>query len=303
MQPASGALPRKTHEIQNVTCDSTRWNGFKFRADDIIIATYGKSGTTWTQQIVGELIFRGTKPAVFASEISPWVDARFIPQEQLMASLEAQQHRRFLKTHLPLTALEFAPQVKYIYIGRDGRDTVWSLWNHHAGFTDQAYEMINGLPGRVGPPLEKPNPDIVQYFREWMEGGGMPLGASFWQHNQEWWDARHLPNVLLVHFNNLKSGLPGQMRRIADFLGIEIEEELWPALVEHCSLDYMREVANSEMLGVVFREGANTFYHKGTNGRWRGMLTPEDVQRYEDLARANLSPECAHWVATGEMTL
>jgi aryl sulfotransferase len=304
MQVAAAPLPRKTREIQNVIIDSTRWNAFKFRNDDIVIATYGKSGTTWTQQIVGELIFRGTASAVFASAVSPWVDARFVPLEPIMERLSVQQHRRFMKTHLPLVALEFAPQVKYIYIGRDGRDTAWSLWNHHAGFTEQAYEMINSVPERIGPPLEKPAADIVQYFREWLDGGALPLGESFWQHNQGWWDARHLPNVLLVHFNNLKADLPGQMRRIASFLGIEIEEALWPALVEHCSFDYMRKLAsaNSQVLDALFQEGANTFFHKGTNGRWRDVLTPEDVQRYEDLARANMTPECAHWVATGEMT-
>jgi aryl sulfotransferase len=38
--------PRKTREIQNCICDSTRWNGFNFRDDDIVIATYAKTGTT-----------------------------------------------------------------------------------------------------------------------------------------------------------------------------------------------------------------------------------------------------------------
>jgi aryl sulfotransferase len=296
-------MPRKVREIQNALCDSTRWNGFQFRDDDIVIATYSKSGTTWTQQIVGELVFRGAEPAVFGSGISPWLDARFMPQEQVFALLDAQQHRRFIKTHLPLTALEFQPQVKYICIGRDGRDTAWSLYNHHAGFTDQAYEMFNAIPGRVGPPLAKPPADIVEYFREWMHGGGLPLGETFWQHNQGWWDIRHLPNVLLVHFNHLKTDLPGQMRRIARFLDISIEEELWPTLVEHCSIDYMRQLssADSQMMDVIFQQGASTFFYKGTNGRWRDVLTAEDIRRYEELADANMSPGCAHWLATGEM--
>jgi len=32
------------------TLDSSVWNGFTFRPDDIVIATWGKSGTMWTQQ-------------------------------------------------------------------------------------------------------------------------------------------------------------------------------------------------------------------------------------------------------------
>ena len=113
-----------------------------------------------------------------------------------------------------------------------------------------------------------------------------------------------MPNVLLVHFNNLKADLPAEMRRIASFLEIEIGEELWPTLVEHCTFDYMRKAAstNSSLLDVVFQGGANTFFHKGTNDRWRDVLSSADMQRYEEMARANLTPECAHWVATGEMT-
>jgi hypothetical protein len=45
--------PRKTRELHNHHFDSTIWNDLQFRDDDIIIATYAKSGTTWMQQIVG----------------------------------------------------------------------------------------------------------------------------------------------------------------------------------------------------------------------------------------------------------
>ena len=46
-------------ELHNHHFDSTIWNDFKFRDDDIIIATYAKSGTTWMQQIVAQLLFGG----------------------------------------------------------------------------------------------------------------------------------------------------------------------------------------------------------------------------------------------------
>ena len=299
MASATIAWPQKTREVQNAIVDSTRWNGFKFRDDDIVIATYGKTGTTWTQQIVGQLIFRG---AEFSYEVTPWVDFRPVPLDEVIARLEAQQHRRFLKTHLAVDALVFSPQSKYIYIARDGRDTAWSLYNHLTGFTDEAYDMINNAPGRVGPPMEKPAADIVQYFREWLDGGGMPLGPTFWENVQGWWDVRHLPNVLLMHFNHLKADMPGQMRRIAGFLGIEIDEAQWPVMVEHCTFDHMKKAsADVPILTQVFQNGANTFFHKGTNGRWRDVLTAADIQRYEDLTMTRLSPECAHWVATGEL--
>ncbi|HTA43020.1 MAG TPA: sulfotransferase domain-containing protein [Bryobacteraceae bacterium] len=52
MQQAALAWPQKMREVQNLVSDSTRWNEFRFRNDDIVIATCAKTGTTWTQQIV-----------------------------------------------------------------------------------------------------------------------------------------------------------------------------------------------------------------------------------------------------------
>ena len=99
--------PKKTREIQNVICDSTRWNAFKFRDDDVIIATYSKTGTTWTQQIVAQLVFGGADVDLF--QTSPWLDFRLVPVDQLLAGLEALQHRRFMNTILHLIALTLSP--------------------------------------------------------------------------------------------------------------------------------------------------------------------------------------------------
>jgi len=300
--PEAMRWPQKTREIQTAVSDSTRWNGFKFRDDDIIVATYAKTGTTWTQQIIGQLIFHG-KPGLAASDASPWVDFRPIPLEKVVELVEAQQHRRFLKTHLPIDALVFSPKAKYLYIVRDGRDVAWSLYNHHAGFSPAAYEMMNDTPGRVGPPVEPPTSDIVQYFHEWLEDSSLLLlGATFWDHVQGWWDHRHLPNILLVHFNHLKADLPGQMRRIANFLGVEVDEARWPQMIEHCSIEYMRgAAAESPIFNDLFNGGSKTFFNKGTNGRWKDVLSSADLEVYEKTVKTHLTPECARWMATGEI--
>ena len=117
------AWPQKKREMFSHHFDSTIWNDFKFRNDDIVIATYAKSGTTWLQQIISQLIFNGQEDLEVA-EMSPWLDLRVPPPEVKMPALEAQDHRRFIKTHLPVDALVFSPNAKYIYIGRDGRDGI-----------------------------------------------------------------------------------------------------------------------------------------------------------------------------------
>ncbi len=74
-------------------------------------------------------------------------------------------------------------------------------------------------------------------------------------------------------------------------------------LVEHCTFDYMKEHATVIVakLADIFVGGGKTFIHKGTNGRWRDTLTPADLEKYERLVKENLTPDCARWLATGEL--
>jgi aryl sulfotransferase len=290
------AWPRKTREFHNHHFDSTVWNDFEFRDDDIIVGTYAKSGTTWTQQIVGQLVFNGA-PDVNIAAISPWLDLRVPPKEVKYEGLAAQTHRRIMKTHLPVDALRFEPRAKYIYIGRDGRDVLWSMHHHHMSANALWYQLLNDTPGRVGPPIEPPNPDIRAYFLEWLERDGHPFWP-FWENVASWWAIRDLPNVHLIHFADLKTDLPGEMKKLAAFLGIEVAPKQWPTLIEHCSFDYMRaNAANVAPLGGgIFEGGATQFINKGVNGRWRDVLSAADIAYYERLAEDKLGAECAAWL-------
>lgn len=291
--------PSKQRELHNHHFDSTIWNDFRFRDDDIIIATYAKSGTTWMQQMVAQLLYNGD-PDLAVAEMSPWLDLRVPPKEVKLPLVESLTHRRFLKTHLPLDALVFSPQAKYIYIGRDGRDVLWSMYNHHANANQTWYDALNLTPGRVGPPIERPPADIRQYWRDWMERDGHPFWP-FWENIRTWWQTRKLPNVLFVHFNDLKRDMPGEMRRIAGFLDIPIDERRWPAIQEYCSFDWMKKNAGKSVpLGGAFWDGgAEVFINKGVNGRWKDTLTAEDIAEYEARAVREWGPECAQWLANG----
>ena len=294
-------LPVKTRELHNHHFDSTVWNDLVFRDDDIVVATYAKSGTTWTQQIIGQLLFNGADD-LNVSEMSPWVDLRVPPKAIKLPLIEAQTHRRFLKTHLPVDALVVSEKAKYVYIGRDGRDVLWSLYNHHANANQTWYEALNDSPGRVGPAIDPPPESIIQYYNDWLEKDGYPWW-SFWENVSSWWAIKDLPNVLHVHFESLKQDMPGEIRRMAQFLDIPIDEARWETLLHHCSFEYMKENASlSAPLGGAFWDGgAQTFIHKGENGRWRDVLSTAEVAAYEDRAQKALGADCAHWLATGEM--
>ncbi|CAN5142803.1 sulfotransferase domain-containing protein [soil metagenome] len=295
------ALPKKERELHSHHFDSTVWNDFPFREDDIIISTYAKSGTTWVQQIVSQLIFNGAADLAVA-DMSPWLDLRVPPKEVKMTVLEAQQHRRFIKTHLPVDALVFSPKAKYIYIGRDGRDVLWSMYNHHANANALWYQLLNETPGRVGPAIEKPVESITEYFSEWLDNDGFPFW-SFWDNINSWWAIKDLPNVFLLHYENLKKDMPGEIRRIAAFLEIDIDETKWKDILEHCSFDYMKKNGNKSVPlgGVLWDGGSETFINKGVNGRWRDVLSKEESERYEKMCGQKLGAAATQWLNTGKL--
>ena len=291
--------PQKTREYHTHHFDSTIWNDLEFRDDDIVSAIYAKSGTTWTQQIIGQLLF-DADPNLEVAELSPWLDLRVPPKEVKLPRVESQQNRRFLKTHLPVDALRFSPQARYLYIGRDGRDVVWSLYNHHANANQSWYDALNETPGRVGPPIERPPSDILQYWRDWMDRDGYPF-HPFWENVRSWWEIRDLSNVMLLHFADLKRDMPGEIRRIAAFLDIGIDEALWDDILKHCSFEWMKQNATKSVpLGGAFWDaGAEVFINRGVNGRWTDRLSADACVEYEERARSELGEECSRWLQQG----
>jgi hypothetical protein len=125
------AWPRKQCKLAMFVIDSRPWNDFAMRDDDIVIATWAKAGTTWMQQIVGQLIFKDD-PNRYGQHESPWIEIRLREGEAEHAA--AQTHRRFLKSHLPIESIVCSPKARYIYVGRDGRDCYWSFHHHRLNF-------------------------------------------------------------------------------------------------------------------------------------------------------------------------
>ncbi len=105
----------------------------------------------------------------------------------------------------------------------------------------------------------------------------------------------------MVHYNDLKADLPGEMKRIAAFLGIETPAALWPELVEAARFENMKNEGAALLPGIemAVQGGHRTFLNKGTNGRWRDVLTKDDVARYRERAAAELPPGLNDWLEHG----
>jgi aryl sulfotransferase len=289
--------------------DSRHWDRYTPRAGDVVVATAPKCGTTWTQRIVNMLIFQSAEPRPIM-QVSPWIDCRFqIPIDVMIPMLDAQTHRRSMKSHLPFEALPLYDEVRYIHTARDGLDACFSFHNHYLGFTPGALENLDRIgmaDETIGGPIPRAPSDQREFFRFWIEssaGRGTAQAAEFFEIERSYWAERARENVLLVHYNDLKADLSGEMKRIAAFLGIETPPALWPQLVEAATFDKMRADGASLLPGIemAFQGGHQTFLNKGTNGRWRDVLSEDDVNRYRTRAATELSPGLNHWLAEGRL--
>ena len=151
--------------------------------------------------------------------------------------------RRIFKSHEPVECIPFNENAKYIFVGRDFRDIVWSWYNHYGQMTDKAVELINQPRKYKFKPWIKYNFEDGSFTEYDMfnntlfikDDAGNPDGGDF-THSQLWvigsyWNIRNLDNVKLIHFNNLKDDLPGTIRDIAKFLEIEINENNFNKIV------------------------------------------------------------------------
>lgn len=299
--------PKCSKVYQNHHLDGTRWDSFRPRNDDIVIATSYKSGTTWTQAIVANLLFPNQQFPEPIWKMSPWLDFRLSPLDELIAMLDEQRHRRFIKTHLGLDGLRYYPEVKYIFVSRDGRDVFMSLWNHYANYTEEAISELNDSHGLVGAELPIAPADIHDFWKSWCTRGWFSWehdGWPFWSHlsvTQSWWNYRHLENILILHFDDMKKDITGTISRVARFLEIDISPERVGKVAEAVSFDKMKKQGQNYVPdgGVAWKDGSDTFFNKGTNGRWHDVLSADELALYDLAGERTLSNDCRIWLNNG----
>ncbi len=188
-------------------------------------------------------------------------------------------------------------ECRYIMVYRDGRDALMS-WAYHCGaMRSEAVEWLNAGAAKEGLRLLPSwSGDMDELFDQWLDD------CSPVRHLASWWPLRHESFSYFVHDNDLQADLEGEMRRLAAFLGIEVPADLWPDAVGRCGLAEMREDARGDgWTDLVFENGADSFFYKGTNARWRGVLTPAQLARYDALVTEQLPADAARWLEAGSL--
>jgi aryl sulfotransferase len=280
--------------------DSGRWTGFPFRQGDIVISARSKSGTTWMQMICALLIFQVPDLPARLAALSPWLDSLITPKAEVYALLEAQQHRRFIKTHTPLDGLPMDEVATYIVVARNPLDMAVSLYHHGNNLNRRRIRRLTGQPEPAGQP--KTRAPLREWLLEWIDGDVSPmdemdsLPGVMW-HLSDAWGRRNQPNVILTHYDDLLFDLKDEMHRLARRLGIEVPARAWPPLVEAATFRSMRFQADKlapDPSSILKNPAA--FFRRGVSGSGRELLTDNERTHYHDRVSRMAPKPLLNWL-------
>jgi aryl sulfotransferase len=291
---AVNAPPQGSTYLGPIT-DTRRWVPFKHRPDDIFVCTPPKCGTTWTQAICAMFVFGGPDHGHQPGVVSPWVDAVFSELDDCMAQVEAQTHRRYLKTHTPLDGIPYHEECTYLVIFRDPRDTYFSGSNHRDNMNDQELALAVFPSGQDA-------------FEEWLHkvrpDGVWDLTCldSLCHFMNTYWPYRDLPNVHLFHYSDMKRDLRSAVARMAAATGTELSDAQLDAYAAAADFGAMKAKADqfAPESGTGMWKAETNFFANGSSGQWERGLT--DAQKAAFAARfAALIPDAeqARWMLNG----
>jgi aryl sulfotransferase len=106
-----------------------------------------------------------------------------------------------------------------------------------------------------------------------------------------------------VHYNDLQADLTGEMRRIADFVEIDISDPDISRMAGSATFAAMRKDAAMLIPDVAknFEGGALRLVNKGQSGRWRGIYDDADVELFDKKLRKTVPDRYANWLLAGRM--
>lgn len=245
------------------------------RQDDIYIASYPKSGTTWTQEIVWQIIHNGKVDYRPLHVRMPWIDG--MPYDtaenpypvtsagMMEKMFESFPTPRVFKTHLPYDLVPKAHgqayKARYIYVIRNPKDAAVSL-----------YEFMSSMPN---PPKLNWNEFCELFFQ------GKVFYGMWFDHVLGWWKHKDDPNILILKYEEMKKDLPGAIHKIATFIGKELPPEILERILNQTSFDAMKKEGNANFS--FLREFKGDVVRKGKVGNWKEYFTEDQSKRFDRL--------------------
>ncbi|XP_047602109.1 sulfotransferase 1C4-like [Lutra lutra] len=255
------------------TCDSWDqiWN-FQAKSNDLLIATYPKAGTTWTQEIVDLIQNEGNieksqrAPTHIRIPFIEWIHPSIgsgLNQANKMPS------PRTLKTHLPIQLLPpsfIEKNCKIIYVARNPKDNMVSYYHFQ----------------RMNKALPAPG-TWEEYFESFL--AGKVCWGSWHDHVKGWWKAKDQHRILYLFYEDLKKNPKHEIQKLAEFIGKNLDDEVLDKIVLHTSFDVMKQnpMANySSIPTTIMNHSVSPFMRKGTVGDWKNHFTVAQNERFNE---------------------
>jgi len=284
------------------------WN-FKAASSDVIIMTYPKCGTSWTQEIVWTLRnnpgldhpMAGAPvnlrapfiefDCLFATDAVPapgpdhplvQMFHKQVPGGDLANGIFVQMaehlaHPRTIKTHLPFSLLpnNLLDTAKVIYVYRNPKDVIVS-YLHHCRLM-----KVQDFTG-----------DMEEFLKEFIDGD--LLYGHYDNHLKEAFAKKEHKNLLMVRFEDLKANPLQEYSKINKFLGTERTEEEILKIVDYTSFAEMKKRdtisggATSPMFNMDIVREDGGFFRKGEAGNWKEKLSPEHIKKIDSWTKEKL---------------
>ena len=250
-----------------------RARNYRPEPHEVFVATQMRSGTTWMQQLVYEILMRGCgdlsdRGHGHLRAVSPWIDGfDGVPLER--APRVGEKPTRIVKTHLPTSLCPFGDEAKYIYVARHPVDCFASIVDFHRAM--------------LGPLVPS-----VAALADWFCSERM-----YWlpwpRHVDGWWQwAASRDNVLFIHYEAMKADFAAVRDQVARFLGYALTPDERQRIDERCSFRYMKEHEEVfEMAPPTMFSVRRSFLARGETARHEAV-PPEIRGRILDYCRAGL---------------
>ncbi|XP_042203819.1 sulfotransferase family cytosolic 1B member 1-like isoform X1 [Homarus americanus] len=249
---------------------------FRFREEDVLVMTFPRSGTTWTQEIVWLMKHRVDVDAAQATRLDdrvPFLEFDALQPPDVVEGgkdggvfLEMAKNLdnpRTIKTHLPFSLLHpgILNTCKVVYVARNPKDVCVSYYHQQRLVT--LAEFLGTFP---------------EYVDFWCRD--LLLQAPYWGHIAEGWARRHHRNVLFLLYENMKKDLLSELRRLNTFLETGLTEEELQKIAKFTSFESMKNRTSTNPMVEAqeagrFKKGEKDFVRKGTTGDWINHFTPD----------------------------
>jgi hypothetical protein len=234
---------------------------FEDRDSDIYIITYYRSGTTWMQVILYNLLTNGNMDFEHIYDVSPWVknESTKTSSPKRVNNLPSP---RIIKTHDRYDFFNPESRAKFIYVYRDGKDVAVSLYyqNKHYNDPDLTFDK-----------------NFSQYYIEDDE-------LNWFQFTSEWLQNKNNFNILYLSYEQLKNDFDRALRKIAAFLDVELTDDVKQRVKAHASFEYMK--ANESKFGEIPTENEklvyNQFIRSGKTGEGKTYLKEEQTKLFDE---------------------